>query len=194
MSNEEHILITGCNGFVGKHLTEHLSGKGARVFGIDIGEKPWSDDITYDRIDITDSEKILEFVETYKISSIYHLAGIANPRDAQKFPQKAIRTNIEGTESFFECCRILPDVKLLVVGSSEEYKRKEGAVVAYVENDPLESHNVYSLTKICAELIGKEYVKQYRAQIFFTRSFNHTGPGQAGGYVISDFARQCAEI
>ncbi len=194
MTTAERILITGCNGFVGRHLAEHLLGKGAVVFGIDIGENPWTERLAYVRMDMTNSDKVVEFVKTQQINLIYHLAAIANPRDAQKDPQKAIRSNIDGTVSFLECCRMLPDARLLVVGSSEEYKRKEEAVVAYRESDSLESHNIYSLTKICAEIIGKEYVKQYGTKVFFTRSFNHTGPGQKPGYVVSDFARQCVEI
>ncbi len=85
-------------------------------------------------------------------------------------------------------------IKLLVVGSAEEYKRKSGREIRYSEEDELLSHNIYGATKIASEVIGKEYVRQYGCNICFTRSFNHSGPGQADNYVLSEFAKQCAEI
>jgi GDP-4-dehydro-6-deoxy-D-mannose reductase len=45
-----------------------------------------------------------------------------------------------------------------------------------------------------AELAGVQYVQQYGLDVRFTRSFNHTGPGQPPRFVCSDWAKQVAEI
>ncbi len=76
----------------------------------------------------------------------------------------------------------------------EEYARHGPQDLFLSEESPLDAATVYGVTKSCAEAIGKSYVRNFGCQIVFTRSFNHTGPGQSTEYVLSDFARQCAEI
>jgi GDP-4-dehydro-6-deoxy-D-mannose reductase len=52
----------------------------------------------------------------------------------------------------------------------------------------------YAVSKASQELLGQRYFLSEGCAVFWTRSFNHTGPGQADSYVCSSFARQVAEI
>jgi len=187
-------LVTGCNGFVGKYLCEHLSAEGEKVYGIDIQSGPRHEGFTYEKADIEDFNSLKNLLDSWNVDRIYHLAAVANPRTAHGDPMTAFRINTLGTVNLFEYCRTHESVKLLVVGSAEEYKQKSGKEIRYSEEDELVSHNIYGATKIASEVIGKEYVRQYGCNICFTRSFNHSGPGQADNYVLSEFAKQCADI
>jgi GDP-4-dehydro-6-deoxy-D-mannose reductase len=187
-------LITGCNGFVGRHLALHLHSAGVAVAGVDIQDACWADWMDYKKIDISDTDAIVGLVLKNQVRQIYHLAAIANPRYCNQDPVLAARVNILGTLGLLESCRADPSIRLLVIGSSEEYRRKDGARIVYSEDDDLDPRGIYGATKISAELLGKSYHALYQAQVFFTRSFNHTGPGQPPDYVLSDFAKQCAEI
>ena len=66
--------------------------------------------------------------------------------------------------------------------------------VPLTEDAELEATNIYGVTKVCSEMCGRAYARRYGCHIVFTRSFNHTGPGQSDAFVVSAFARQCAEI
>ncbi len=190
----ERALITGCNGFVGRYLAKRLHDAGCVVDGIDLQEEPWADWIEYSKIDITETETVLSLVEKKEPKTIYHLAALANPRICNERPAFAVRVNVQGTVNFFNACLAHSSSRLLVVGSSEEYLKKLGEEIVYREDDLLDPKNIYGATKISAEMIGKTFVSLYGVSAFFTRSFNHTGPGQSSDYVLSDFARQCAEI
>jgi GDP-4-dehydro-6-deoxy-D-mannose reductase len=188
------VLVTGCNGFVGRHLTARLHESGNVVVGVDLQECPWTGWLDYRRLDIGSPHEVVRLVEESGITRIYHLAAVSNPRIAQTQPLTTMRTNIMGSASFYEACRIGGNTRLLVIGSSEEYLRPNHQNVELTEESQTEASNIYGATKICSELMGKSYAAQFGCHIVFTRSFNHTGPGQAPAFVLSDFARQCALI
>jgi GDP-4-dehydro-6-deoxy-D-mannose reductase len=188
------VLVTGCNGFVGRHLTDRLLQSGARVTGVDLQQSAWTDRLPYECIDICDARAVLDVIGAHDVGSVVHLAALANPRSAQDHPLEAIRTNVLGSVSFYEACRLRETLRLLVIGSSEEYARHGSRDLFLSEDCPLEATGIYGVTKTCSEAVGKSYAAAYGCQIVFTRSFNHSGPGQASGYVLSDFARQCAGI
>lgn len=187
-------LVTGCNGFVGTYLCNYLQKTGNEVFGIDLQDSPSDDSIVYRKLDITEYDSLVKVLHSWQVDVIYHLAAIANPRIAQQDPLQAIRINTLGTANFAEYCRKHSGVSLLVVGSSEAYKMKDSEEIVFTEGDAIESRNIYGASKIAAEILSKEYSHLFETPIFFSRSFNHTGPGQLPHYVLSNFAKQCAEI
>jgi GDP-4-dehydro-6-deoxy-D-mannose reductase len=86
--------------------------------------------------------------------------------------------------------RFCANGKLLVVGSAKEYDITAGGLVS--EQSLPNPTNFYGISKYATELIGQQYCRQYGLDIRFTRSFNHTGPGQSHLFVCSDWARQVA--
>jgi GDP-4-dehydro-6-deoxy-D-mannose reductase len=103
----------------------------------------------------------------------------------------ALEINITGSVSVLDAAkRYCPSAKLLMIGSSKEYDiTAEGPVAEDITPDPTD---FYGISKYAAELIGLQYFRQYGLDIRFTRSFNHTGPGQSHLFVCSDWARQVA--
>lgn len=189
-------LITGCNGFVGKYLIDSLLADGYSVTGIDLQEEPRNESVSYKKIDLTDIPAISEFINKGSFDEIYHLAAIANPREAKNSPAKTLKTSCLSTIGLLEGCResTTASTKILFIGSSEEYQHKDGEHIHFTEDDPLDTRSIYGTSKITSELIAKTYVRQYSIAGFFTRSFNHTGPGQSPVYVLADFAKQVAEV
>jgi GDP-4-dehydro-6-deoxy-D-mannose reductase len=145
-------------------------------------------------LDIGFHQDVARLIEESGITRIYHLAAISNPRTAQTQPLEAVRINITGSAVLYEACRSSRDTRLLVIGSSEQYKKQSHRNQDLTEETQTEASNFYGATKICSELLGKSYAAQFGCHMVFTRSFNHTGPGQAPAFVLSDFARQCALI
>lgn len=193
MSPRGNVLVTGCNGFVGRHLTEYLRSSAMKMFGIDLQPHPWAEWIEYDTLDIADVNSVLAYFDRRKIDVVYHLAAVANPRLAGEDPISALRTNVAGSAAFFEACR-RHHLRLLVAGTMEEYGRANQKDLFFSEDSPLDASSIYGMTKICAEMAGRSFVRNYGCHIVFTRTFNHCGPGQQPVYALSGFARQSAEI
>jgi GDP-4-dehydro-6-deoxy-D-mannose reductase len=196
-ANKENIypmttaLITGINGFAGRHLHSLLAKKGRRVVGLGIEQTCDLPGVQYEMVDITDCDSVAQALKRLAPDEIYHLAGVSFPAEADRTPRSALEINITGTISVIDAMkRFCPSGKLLVVGSAKEYDiNAEGLVSEESLPNPT---NFYGISKYATELIGQQYCRQYGLDIRFTRSFNHTGPGQSNLFVCSDWARQIA--
>ena len=184
-------LITGINGFAGRHLHALLEKKGRRVVGLGIEQTCDLPDVQYEMVDITDCDSVAQALKRLAPDEVYHLAGVSFPAEADRTPRSALEINITGTISVIDAMkRFCANGKLLVVGSAKEYDiNAEGLVSEESLPNPT---NFYGISKYATELIGQQYCRQYSLDIRFTRSFNHTGPGQSYLFVCSDWARQIA--
>jgi GDP-4-dehydro-6-deoxy-D-mannose reductase len=186
-------LISGCNGFVGPHLAAELTAHGRTVYGFDRAPRTSVPGLTYTSLDMQDCEAVTRFVTEVKPDEAYHCAGISSPPQADASPCNAISTNIMGTVFLLDAVRsVSPRAKVLLVGSAKEYGECDFPQVT--EQQPSNPDDVYGVSKYAAELIGAQYFKQYRIDVRFTRSYNHSGPGQSPFFVCSDWSKQVAEI
>lgn len=147
--------------------------------------------VTYERVDITDCDGVAQAFKRFMPDETYHLAGVSFPAEADRTPRGALEINITGTIAVLDAMkRFCAAGKLLVVGSAKEYDiGSEGPVSEEILPAPTD---FYGISKYATELIGLQYCRQYDLDIRFTRSFNHTGPGQSQLFVCSDWARQIA--
>ncbi|HON09356.1 MAG TPA: GDP-mannose 4,6-dehydratase [Chitinispirillaceae bacterium] len=187
-------MITGITGFAGKWLSEYLIGCGYEVYGIDKGPSCSITGANYSQISILDSDRLSDYLSSIKPDEVYHLAAISFPPEADKSPRSSLEVNIIGTVSVLDAVRKgSPDARTLLIGSSKEYSR-ESISEQFTENSNPDPVDFYGVSKYCAELIGMQYVRRFEMDIRFTRSFNHTGPGQSPLFVCSDWAKQVAGI
>ncbi|TPJ80184.1 GDP-mannose 4,6-dehydratase [Mesorhizobium sp. B2-6-2] len=185
------ILVTGASGFVGTALLRLLEREhaGCKVFAFGHGEGQRNP------IDLRDRDAVDGAVREIQPAALVHLAAVAAPSDARNAPRHAWDVNVTGTMNLAESVmRHAPEARFVYVGSSEAYGASfQGATGPLTENAPLRPVNVYGATKAAADLmIGQMSYDGLRA--IRLRPFNHTGPGQSDTYVVSDFARQVAEI
>ncbi|TIN31106.1 MAG: NAD-dependent epimerase/dehydratase family protein [Mesorhizobium sp.] len=185
------ILITGASGFVGTALLQLLQREhvDCKVFPLGHGEGQRN------AIDLLDREAVDRAVREIQPTALIHLAAVAAPSDARNAPRHAWNVNVTGTMNLAESAlRHAPNARFVCVGSSEAYGASFLDMAGPVtESAPLRPMNVYAATKAAADLmIGQMAYDGLRAIRF--RPFNHTGPGQSDTYVVSDFARQVAEI
>ncbi|TGP56910.1 NAD-dependent epimerase/dehydratase family protein [bacterium M00.F.Ca.ET.230.01.1.1] len=185
------ILVTGASGFAGTALLQLLEREhaGCKVFAFGHGEG------LRNSMDLRDQDAVDGAVREIQPTALIHLAAVAAPSDARDAPRRAWDVNVTGTMNLAESVmRHAPEARFVYVGSSEAYGASfQGAAGPLTENAPLRPVNVYGATKAAADLmIGQMSYDGLRAIRF--RPFNHTGPGQSDTYVVSDFARQVAEI
>jgi GDP-4-dehydro-6-deoxy-D-mannose reductase len=189
------ILITGCSGFLGSHLTDMLEKEKDDVLsGITEVTDYTSSRLKVYHVDIRDRQKVFEAVEAIQPDLIFHLAAIANVFFSWKYQQLTYQINFIGSSNILEAIsEISPHSRILLMSSAELYGNcKENACK---EAKPLSSpRNPYSLSKYAMEMVGNLYRDVKNMDIVTVRSFNFTGPGQNYQFVASDFSHQIAEI
>lgn len=192
------VLVTGCNGFVGTHLINELknSTEKIKIIGCDISQSPSTGlDIEYYQCNISNKSEVESLLLNARADCVYHLAAVSNTSVAEQEPFLTYNTNFMGTLNLLHCAASQDRIiKILIIGSSECYGivDQSGPIN---ENYPCRPITHYGLSKLFSEKIAKKYNHDYKnLSVIITRSFNHSGPGQAMGFVIPDFARQFAEI
>lgn len=99
-----------------------------------------------------------------------------------------------GTANLLEAVKkIVPNAKILIPGSAEEYGKVSEDKMPIKRDYPLNPINPYGISKKVQEEIGLYYFQTYGLNIYFTRTFHYTGPGQPLGFVCSDLAKQVAD-
>lgn len=190
---KKKVLIFGIGGFVGSYLTNEFINNGYEVYGSDIVlDESIKQKVQFVKADLLDSEEIKKIILEIQPSHIINLAAISNVSSSWKIPQQTIAVNVNGTLNILEasrCCNILP--RILLIGSSEEYKSSEFPMDETFE---LNANNPYGVSKVTQEKISEIYRRQYDMKIYYTRAFNHTGIGQKDTFVIPSFCKQVAEI
>ena len=176
------ILVTGADGFVGRHLLARLAADfpGAAL------HTP--------AFDVTDSGAIDAAVAGLKPDACVHLAAIAAIGEARDAPERAWATNLGGTLDLARALRRhVPNATLLYVSSADAYGSSFAAGHPLDEAAPLAPMNTYGATKAAADLaLGA--MAQDGLRVVRLRPFNHTGPGQSDAFVVAAFARQVARI
>lgn len=101
--------------------------------------------------------------------------------------------NVGGTAILLDEASRLPEVRVLVAGSSAEYGLVPTDLNPITETAELKPVGVYAISKIGQDLLAFSYWAQQGVWVVRTRGFNHTGPREDTGFVCSTFARQIAE-
>lgn len=169
-------LVTGSNGFVGRHLLNYL-----------VAER-WS--VEKNQVDIRDYEALRNELDRYRPTHIFHLAAQAFVPESFTSPQRAFEVNTIGSLNILEATRQLGlRSHILLVGTSEEYGAGEVS-----ETSMLEPGSPYAISKAAMDQLGQLYARSYGMRIVITRAFNHTGPGRGEQYAESSWAKQIVAI
>ncbi|EIJ81348.1 NAD-dependent epimerase/dehydratase [Bacillus methanolicus PB1] len=184
-------LITGITGFVGKHLEAFLQDK-AEVYGTSRNSR--SNNHIF-QLDLLSETETFHLIKKIKPTHIFHLAGLSNVKDSWEHKADFIQANVIGTVHLLEAVRQADDqIKVMTVGSSEEYGIVPEGAGKIREEAPLHPISPYGLSKCAISMLVKLYYKSYGLNVTHARPFNHIGPGQRLGFVSTDFAHQIALI
>ena len=85
-------------------------------------------------------------------------------------------TNIRGTWMLLEACRRTPNVKQILVASSDKAYGDQAAL-PYTEESPVNGRHPYDVSKGCADLVAQMFAKSYELPVCVTRCGNFYGGG-----------------
>ncbi|WP_461632292.1 GDP-mannose 4,6-dehydratase [Labilibaculum euxinus] len=199
-STKRTILVTGCAGFIGSHLSEKLLLLGYKVIGIDNFDSFYPRNIkeenmnpffqnssfTFHELDLR-IDSSLDIIED-PIDLVVHLAGKAGVRPSIEDPQGYIDSNITATRNVLDFMRKKGIKKLAFASSSSVYGNNKE--VPFSEN-----HNVdraispYAFSKKSCEVLNHSYHHLYDLDIINMRFFTVFGPRQRPDLAIHKFLK-----
>lgn len=187
------VLVFGANGFVGPYLAKEFYNNNYEVFGCDILDVSNNQYIfKYFKIDILNKKDVYDVIKKVEPCYIVNLAAISSVGLSWSIPGKTMEINTIGAINIFEAVKELnTNIKILIIGSSEEYISLDRPLK---ETDELNANNPYGISKISQENFANLYETRNNLKIIKVRAFNHTGPGQNDNFVIPSFCKQIAAI
>jgi GDP-4-dehydro-6-deoxy-D-mannose reductase len=147
------------------------------------------------KVDLKDLGNTAKLINEEKPELIFHLAALSSASASFDNPSEYINNNITAQVNLFEAVKranILP--RILVASSAEIYGDVAPSNLPIDEKTPLRPLNPYAVSKLAQDFLGLQYFLAYKLPVVRIRPFNHIGPRQAPGFVVSSFAKKIAEI
>lgn len=191
------VLVTGINGFVGRHVARQLHDRGVSIIGIGTDDSLAGEledlGITYVACDLTSPEEVAQ-LDLSTISAIINLAGIANVSRSAGQSDVYNRVNVGVHQILYEeCLRRHISPRIVAVSTGAVYDSNQAMPLteesALVQDD---NTNEYVISKKKAEQVVLE-LNQRGLRCLIARPFNHTGPGQQPGFLLPDLYDQVIE-
>ncbi|HEV2424047.1 MAG TPA: NAD-dependent epimerase [Terriglobia bacterium] len=185
------VLVTGCAGFIGFHLTRRLLERGNEVVGLDslneyydvnlkrarlaLLEAKGSDRFRFVRLALNDRAAIEKLFAEERFPSVVHLAAQAGVRYSVTHPHVYAEANLSGFLNVLEGCRHSGAGHLLFASSSSVYGGN--TQMPFAERDPADHPvSLYAATKKANELMAHAYAHLYRLPVTGLRFFTVYGP------------------
>lgn len=160
------LLLTGAEGFTGRHLTVAAQAAGYAVVGL--------------KADLTDAAAVAAEVAAVAPTHVVHLAAISAVTHADELA--FYQVNLFGSLNLLKALAALPMApqKVLLASSANVYGNQGGAAIA--ETVCPKPVNNYAMSKLAMEHMAATYAD--KLPLVMTRPFNYTGVGHDLRFVI----------
>ena len=199
------VLVTGHTGFKGSWLALWLESLGAEVTGLALAPETtpnhWSLLSLSSRshiCDIREAKRVASIVAESRPEVVFHLAAQPLVRRSYREPIETWSVNVVGTATLLEACRAAPDLRAIVVVTTDKCYENREWERGYREDDTLGGHDPYSASKAGTELVAASYRKSFFSSekspaLASARAGNVIGGGDwSEDRLIPDLARAIA--
>ena len=187
---KKKVLITGCLGFIGFHLSIRLlKDNNYEVYGIDNINNYYdvnlkknrqkilkiNKNFKFKKIDITNKKSLSNVISDFKINVIINLAAQAGVRNSIDNPKAYLDNNINGFFNILEVSREQKINHLIFASTSSVYGNNKNFPLNEKDNSdfPL---SFYAATKKANEVMAHSYSNIYKLPITGLRFFTVYGP------------------
>ncbi len=176
------VLVTGANGFVGRHLVPVLLERGCDVTCITRSASPLFGAARVFRADLSIPESLLALPRDWDY--VIHLAG-------QSIPGKFVseRDVLENLNTALTLFQHLASGRVLLVSSAHVYTPSREP---RTEKSQLRPQGRYGLSKLLIEASADYY--RAKLDVRIARPFNHVGPGMRDDLLLPSALRRLAGL
>ncbi|XQW85820.1 NAD-dependent 4,6-dehydratase LegB [Thalassotalea piscium] len=195
---EQKVLVTGADGFIGSHLVELLVSEGYKVKALaqynSFNYWGWLEDVdASDNLEIiTGDIRDPHFCRhiTQDIDIVFHLAALIAIPYSYVAPESYVSTNVIGTLNICQASLDNKVSRIIHTSTSEVYGTAQ--YVPIDEKHPLQAQSPYSASKIGADAMAMSYFNAFDLPLTIVRPFNTYGPRQSARAVIPTIITQIA--
>jgi nucleoside-diphosphate-sugar epimerase len=172
------VLVTGAEGFVGRHLIEVLRDGGHAVTATARTQTEPHEGIPFTAIELGRAEAWRDLVVRVRPDAVVHLAGLTGHPD----PGELYRVNVVGTEVLLQAIASVEGVRPSVLLASTSAVYGDQTLPLIDETAPTLPVSHYGLTKLAMEQVARLHAATLPIRI--VRPFNVIGRGQNEAFLI----------
>ena len=191
-------LVTGGAGFIGSMLCRRLTESGERVVVVDdlsVGRREHiaclHPQVSLIETDIRDAAALRDVFATVRPEVVYHLAAIHFIPYCNQHRDETLATNVVGTSNVLEACRQTQPEVVILASSAAVYAisdRPHGE-----ETSAVQPVDVYGVSKLFVEELGKLYASETERRCVAVRIFNAVGPNETNPHLVPHLVEQLKE-
>ncbi|MCL4368410.1 MAG: SDR family NAD(P)-dependent oxidoreductase [Actinobacteria bacterium] len=164
---QRKVLVTGANGFVGRHLVAALLALGAQVAVTTRTPGEAQTGLREVPADIRVAEDVERVVSSIQPDIVFQLAGVVDTRHDLSLVHATLATNVLGTVNLMVALTGTSCGRIVVTGSSEEITAASGS-----------PDSPYAASKVAATAYVGMFASVYALPTVLVRPFLTYGPGQ----------------
>ena len=186
---DNKVLVTGCSGFIGFHLSNSLLEADIQVIGIDSLNSAYDVKLKEIRLDELNKknnfiffnnnlsqEDSLNEIKKYDVSTIYHMAARAGVRQSFLDPQSYIEDNTYATANVSMFCKEMEIPEIILASTSSIYGDSGENLMIEDKDEKIKPPSVYASTKLSGESLSKIILEDTNTNLIISRFFTVYGP------------------
>tara|TARA_Y100001970_G_scaffold294294_1_gene449969 strand:+ start:41031 stop:41996 length:966 start_codon:yes stop_codon:yes gene_type:complete len=200
------VLITGCAGFIGYHLSIFLLKKKINVFGIDNLNEYYDvklkknrlkninnyKNFTFHKLDLLNIKKLNNIIKKNKIKIVVHLAAQAGVRYSIENPESYLKNNLEGFFNILEVSK-QNNIKHLVFASTSSVYGENNNFPLKENDNTNKPISFYAATKKSNEVMAHSYSYIFKLPCTALRFFTVYGPYGRPDMALFKFTKNILE-
>ena len=160
------LLVTGATGHVGGEIVRQAMKRDMPVIAVArdaVGEAEAQafPSVKWLQCDLADTDAVMALTARNPIDACIHAAAISNEAYARPDPHGAIATNVGATANLLEAARLASWRRFVLISTGSVFSLNSDTTRPILEDQAPGVANVYSTTKLCAELLTSMYRTEY---------------------------------
>ncbi len=220
MDEAPRFLVTGAQGFLGRHLVQALLASYPAALVLGVGRSPcttesfthsisWagksfrapvpaylrngdSERYQYQLLDLLDAAATARIVQEFRPAIVIHLASGLRGDPVDRLMRSGVESTVRLTEVLGSLTCLSP--RLLLCSSGAVYGQVPEHLLPIREDAPTRPAELYGVAKLAAEHACRVVAARCGMPVTCARVFNLVGPGQDERHVCGRFVAQAAAI
>ena len=180
-------FVTGAYGLLGSWLVKALLERRESVVVLRRDDVPASALVlegtearcTVVHGDLVEPGVVERAIGEHEVDTVFHLGAQTIVGTANRSPVSTFESNIRGTWTLLEACRVHGVARTVVASSDKAYGATDD--LPYTERHPLEARYPYDVSKAATDLLARSYWHTYEVPVAVTRFANLYGGGDLNG-------------